>query len=209
MKKTGLKRGDITELPLSRQRLSVTTLQAVTQAGVARRIPRRRNSAEKQYVRYCALGQGCKDPKPLRPVRCCSQHAKCSHHEQEKPHEQNACTMQSARPASTCSAISKVRSTSWLVSIDSCGCAHNHREGLRFLTLVFNCSFVSYCSDSPLCIIVTATYSDIKPLSKSTSLISRLRNAPYLLASCYTFCLNLRQSSQGLCRVQVVILSLS
>jgi len=32
-----------------------------------------------------------------------------------------------------------------------------------FLALVFNCSFVSYCSDSPLCIIVTATYSDIEP----------------------------------------------
>jgi len=39
----------------------------------------------------------------------------------------------------------------------------NHREGLWFLTLVFNDSFVSYCSDSPLCIIVTATYIDIEP----------------------------------------------
>ena len=46
----------------------VTTLQAVTWAGAARRIPRRRNSAGRQYARYCALGQGCKDPKPLRPV---------------------------------------------------------------------------------------------------------------------------------------------
>jgi len=64
---------------------------------------------------------------------------------------------------------------------------------------------MSYCLDSPLYIIVTATYSDIKPPFKSASLISRLQNAPYLLASCYTFCLNLRQSSQGLCQVQVVI----
>jgi len=50
------------------------------------------------------------------------------------------------------------------------------------------------------------TYSNIKPPSRSASLISCLRNAPYLLASCYTFCLNLRQSSWGLCRVQVVII---
>jgi len=138
-------------------------------------------------------------------MRSCSQHAECSHCEQEKPHEQSACTMQSARRASTCNTASKVRSTSRLVSIDSYGCAHNHREGLWFLTLVFNCSFVSYCSDSHLCIIVTATYSDIKPPSRSVSLTSRLRNAPYLLASCHTFCLNLHQSSQGLYRVQVVI----
>ena len=62
-----------------------------------------------------------------------------------------------------------------------------------------------YCLDSPLCIIVITTYSDIEPLSRSASLISRLRNAPYLLVSCYTFCLNLRQSSRGLCQVQVVI----
>jgi len=47
-------------------KISVTTLQAVTWAGAARRIPRRRNSAERQYAQYCALGQGCKDPKPLR-----------------------------------------------------------------------------------------------------------------------------------------------
>jgi len=100
---------------------------------------------------------------------------------------------------------SKVRSTSWLVSIDSHGCAHNHREGLWFLTLVFNDSFVSYCSDSSLCIIVTTTYSDIELPSRSASSTSRLRNAPYLLASCHTFCLNPRQSSRGLCRVQVVI----
>jgi len=110
-----------------------------------------------------ALGQGCKDPKPLRPMRCCSRHAECSHREQEKPHKQNARAMQSARTTSTCNVTSKVRSTSQSVSINSHGCAHNHREGLWFLTLVFNCSFVSYCSDSPLCIIVTATYSDIKP----------------------------------------------
>jgi len=65
---------------------------------------------------------------------------------------------------------------------------------------------VSYCSDSPLCIIATATYSDIEPPSRSASSTSRSRNAPYLLASCYTFCLNPRQSSRGLCRVQVVII---
>jgi len=59
--------------------------------------------------------------------------------------------------------LSKVQGTPRLVSIDSYGCVHNHREGLWFLTLVFNCSFMSYCSDSPLCIIVTATYSDIEP----------------------------------------------
>jgi len=47
---------------------NVTTLQAVTWAGAARRIPRRKNSAEGQYTRYYALGQGCKDPKPLRPI---------------------------------------------------------------------------------------------------------------------------------------------
>jgi len=47
---------------------TVTTLQAVTWAGAARRIPRRRNSAGRQYARYCALGQGCKDPKPLQPI---------------------------------------------------------------------------------------------------------------------------------------------
>jgi len=64
---------------------------------------------------------------------------------------------------------------------------------------------MSYCSDSPLYIIVTTTYSDIKPPSRSVSLTSRLRNAPYLLASCHTFCLNPRQSSRGLCQVQVVI----
>jgi len=45
----------------------------------------------------------------------------------------------------------------------------------------------------------------LNPPSRSASLTSRLRNAPYLLASCYTFCLNPRQSSRGLCRVQVVI----
>ena len=50
----------------------VTTLQAVTWAGAAWQIPRRRNSAERQYARYCALGQGCKDPKPLRPIVVCS-----------------------------------------------------------------------------------------------------------------------------------------
>ena len=92
-----------------------------------------------------------------------------------------------------------------MISIDSYGCAYNHRKGLQFLTLVFNCSFVSYCSDSPLCIIVTAAYSDIEPPSRSASSTSRLRNAHYLLASCHTFCLNPRQSSRGLCRVQVVI----
>jgi len=153
-----------------------------------------------------ALGQGCKDPKLLRPIRCCSQHTECSHREQEKPHEQSARATQSARTTSTYDAASKVRSTSQLVSIDSHGCAHNHREGLRFLTLIFNCSFVSYCSDSPLSIIVTTTYSDIEPPSRSASSTSRLRNAPYLLASCHTFCLNSRQSSRGLCRVQVVII---
>ena len=52
--------------------LGVTTLQAVTWAGAARRIPRTRNSAGRQYARYCALGQGCKDPKPLRPTSSCS-----------------------------------------------------------------------------------------------------------------------------------------
>ena len=45
----------------------------------------------------------------------------------------------------------------------------------------------------------------LNPPSRSASLTSRLRNAPYLLASYYTFCLNPRQSSRGLCRVQVVI----
>ena len=188
---------------------SVTTLQAVTWAGAARRIPRRRNSAGRQYVRYCALGQGCKDPKPLRPMRCCSRRAKCSHHEQEEPREQNARTMQSARPTSTYNTTSKVQSTSRLVSIDSHGYAHNHREGLWFLTLIFNYSFISYCLDSPLCIIVTTTYSDIEPPPRSASLTSRLRNTPYLLASCHTFCLNPRQSSRGLCRVQVVIARLA
>ena len=64
---------------------------------------------------------------------------------------------------------------------------------------------MSYCLDSPLCIIVTATYSDIEPPFRSASLTSRLQNAPYLLASCHTFCLNPCQSSWGLCRVQVVI----
>jgi len=155
-----------------------------------------------------ALGQGCKDPKPLRPVRCCSQHTKCSHREQEKPHEQNARAVQSTHTTSTRGTTSKVQSTSQLVSINSHSCAHNHRKGLWFLTLVFNYSFMSYCSDSPLYIIVTATYSDIKPPSRSASSTSRLRNAPYLLASCHTFCLNPRQSSRGLCRVQVVIYSL-
>jgi len=96
-------------------------------------------------------------------MRCCSRHAECSHREQEKPHERNARTMQSARTTSTCGTTSKERSTPQLVSIDSHGCDHNHREGLWFLTLVFNCSFVSYCSDSPLCIIATTTYSDIEP----------------------------------------------
>ena len=50
----------------------MTTLQAVIWAGTARRIPRRLNSVEEQYVPYCALGQGCKDPEPLRPIRKCS-----------------------------------------------------------------------------------------------------------------------------------------
>jgi len=45
----------------------------------------------------------------------------------------------------------------------------------------------------------------LNPPSRSVSLTSRLQNAPYLLVSCYTFCLNPRQSSRGLCRVQVVI----
>ena len=71
--------------------------------------------------------------------------------------------MPSARTASRRDLTSKVQSTSWLVSIDSYSCAHNHREGLWFLTLVFNGSFMSYCSDLPLCIIVTTTYSDIEP----------------------------------------------
>jgi len=92
--------------------VTVTTLQAITWAGAARRIPRRRNSAERQYVRYCALGQGCKDPKPLRPVRCCSRHAECSLREQEKPCERNARAVQSARSTSTCDTTSKVQSTS-------------------------------------------------------------------------------------------------
>jgi len=43
-----------------------------------------------------------------------------------------------------------------------------------FLTLIFNYSFMSYCLNLPLCIIVTITYSDIKPLFKSASLISYL-----------------------------------
>jgi len=77
-----------------------------------------------------------------------------------------------------------------------------------FLTLVFNCSFVSYCSDSPLCIIVTATYSDIEPPSRSASLTSRLQNAHSVFGVRHTFCLNPRQSSRGLCRVQVVITAL-
>jgi len=79
----------------------------------------------------------------------------------------------------------KVRSTSWVVSIDSHYRAHDGCEGLWFLTLVFNCSFVSYCSDSPLCIIVTTTYSGIEPPSRSAS----FRNAhpvfgvrPYVLS---------------------------
>ena len=64
---------------------------------------------------------------------------------------------------------------------------------------------MSYCLDSPLYIIITVTYSNIKPLSKSASLISCLQNTPYLLASCHTFYLNPRQSSRGLCQVQVII----
>jgi len=47
-----------------------------------------------------------------------------------------------------------------------------------------------YYLDLLLCIIVITTYSDIKPLFKSASLISRFRNTPYLLASYYTFYLN-------------------
>jgi len=47
----------------------VTTLQAATWAGTARRISRRKNSAERQCVQRYALGQGCKDLKLLRPVR--------------------------------------------------------------------------------------------------------------------------------------------
>jgi len=31
--------------------------------------PPQKEQCRRQYVRYCALGQGCKDPKPLRPVR--------------------------------------------------------------------------------------------------------------------------------------------
>ena len=50
-------------------RFSVTTLQAVTWAGAARQIPHRRNSAGGQCVLSCALGQGCKGPKPLQLVR--------------------------------------------------------------------------------------------------------------------------------------------
>jgi len=109
------------------------------------------------------LGQGCKDLKPLQLMRCCLWHAKCSHRKQEKPYKQNARVIQSAHTTSTYNAISKVRNTSQSASIDSYGCAYNYRKGLWFLTLVFNYSFMSYCSDSPLCIIVTATYSDIKP----------------------------------------------
>jgi len=152
---------------------------------------------------YCpnALGQGCKDPKPLRLVRKCLVVHKDWQHQAPLSwllgrncvvHHQTQRTKQGTKYL--------------LVSIDSYGCAHNLRKGLWFLTLVFNCSFVSYCSDSPLCIIVITTYSDIEPpLSRSASLTSRLRNAPYLLASCHTFCLNPRQSFQGLCRVQVII----
>ena len=61
--------------------------------------------------RLGALGQGCKDPKPLRPIRCCSQHAKCSHRKQEKPYEQNAYAVQGACIISTCDVMSKVRNT--------------------------------------------------------------------------------------------------
>jgi len=47
-----------------------------------------------------------------------------------------------------------------------------------FLTLVLHCSFVSYCSDFPLCIIVTATYSDSVLSSRSASSTSRLWITP-------------------------------
>jgi len=166
----------------------VTTLQAVTWAGTARRIPRRLSSAGKQYTRYCALGQGCKDPKPLRPIRRCSV----------------ALFALSPRQGAD---RARYGGTSQLASIDSHHRNHDGREGLLVphASILFNCSFVSYCPDSPLCIIVTTTYSDIEPPSRSASSTSRLRNAPQLLASCHTFCLNPRQSSRGLCLVQVVL----
>jgi len=139
-----------------------------------------------------ALGQGCKDLKPLRPIRCCSQHAKYLYRKQEKPYEQNARVIQSAYITSTYNATSKVQSTSQLVSINSYSYTYNHRKGLWFLTLIFNYSFISYCSDLPLYIIVITTYSNIKPLSRSVSLTNCLWNAPYLLTSYYTFYLNPR-----------------
>jgi len=77
-----------------------------------------------------ALGQGCKDPKPLRPVRCCSQHAKCSHREQERPYKQNARIMQSAYTTSIYGIISKVQSTFQLINIDNYSYAYNHHKGL-------------------------------------------------------------------------------
>ena len=40
-----------------------------------------------------ALGQGCKDLKPLQLIRCCLQYTKCLHYKQEKPYKQNAYAM--------------------------------------------------------------------------------------------------------------------
>ena len=85
------------------------------------------------------------------------------------------------------------------------GALRSVAKGSRGMTNEATPAILSYCSDSPLSIIMIATYSNVKPPSKSASLLSCLRNAPYLLASCYTFCLNPRQSSRGLCWVQVVI----
>jgi len=84
----------------------------VTACRVVTRIPCRRNSAGRQYVRYCALGQGCEDPKPLRPIRRCSQYAECSYYKQEESYVQSARAVQSTHSASTCNTTSKVQSTS-------------------------------------------------------------------------------------------------
>jgi len=64
-------------------------------------------------------------------MRKCSQHAECSHCEQEEPHEQNARKKQSARAASTCNTTIKVRGTFCAASIDSHHRDHYGREGLQ------------------------------------------------------------------------------
>ena len=142
----------------------MTTLQAVTWAGAARRIPRRRNSAEGRGTLSRRTGPGVQRPEaPTTNQQLLSLGRSAHLLSACKTSKQEVLSGRVLSPLLSNKPLSKVQSTLLLVSIDSHGCAHNHREGLWFLTLVFNCSFVSYCSDSPLCIMVTATYIDIKP----------------------------------------------